>query len=327
MINRIFGYLLIFSVTGTVMAGNAANRSSEDPPDKIVRVFYVLPSDVDLDSAYIVGMENIMQESQKYYLDQCGFTFRLNNPIVETVKSSHPTSWFASVDDYATIIFHGKDEVNDAYPAVKADSRCQRWKTVDYVHAESPHCGGGAQPGWVGLPYHDAKGASIYPQEKARWCGGMCHELGHLWGLPDATHDDGTVMSADFYHWPVNCILNESQVTTIKNSSANEGFFVNEITRVTPDYTIRGKSNKNRDWSLCMSDGRLFVEYDRGNATHFTISIYDLSGKRAAMFPFSQLNRGGNSYVFDIGYLNSGTYICSLGKRGAASHIKVITKQ
>ncbi|MBN1307215.1 MAG: hypothetical protein JXA18_04820 [Chitinispirillaceae bacterium] len=303
---------------------SAAVAADEDPPDKIVRVFYVLPSDVSLDSAYIVGMENIMRESQNYYLDQCGFTFRLNNPIVEVVKSSHPTSWFASVDDYATIIFHGKDEVNEAFPAVKADSRCRRWKTVDYVHAESPHCGGGAQPGWVGLPRHDADGASIYPREKARWCGGMCHELGHLWGLPDATHDDGTVMSADFYHWPVNCILNESQVTTIKNSSANEGFWVTEITRMANGNYLSAKGR--REWNILLNEDRLRVEGNLPGVFPFTMCIHDLLGRQAALPTGNQFIGEGNTQAVNLPCLNSGTYICPLENSDRAARKGIVIK-
>jgi hypothetical protein len=35
-----------------------------------------------------------------------------------------------------------------------------------------------------------------------RWYGGMVHDLGHAFGLPDATSADGTPMSASFYNCP-----------------------------------------------------------------------------------------------------------------------------
>ncbi len=35
-----------------------------------------------------------------------------------------------------------------------------------------------------------------------RWYGGMVHELGHAFGLPDSSSTDGTPMSASFYNYP-----------------------------------------------------------------------------------------------------------------------------
>jgi hypothetical protein len=40
----------------------------------------------------------------------------------------------------------------------------------------------------------------------------MVHELGHAFGLPDATSTDGTCMSASLYSYP-NCIFNQTQKT------------------------------------------------------------------------------------------------------------------
>jgi hypothetical protein len=63
---------------------------------------------------------------------------------------------------------------------------------------------------------HDADGAAGYPANSGRWIGGMVHELGHAFGLPDATSDDGTCMSAALYNYP-NCTFTQSQKDSMLN--------------------------------------------------------------------------------------------------------------
>ena len=47
-----------------------------------------------------------------------------------------------------------------------------------------------------------------------RWYGGMVHELGHAFGLPDPSSTDGTPMSASFYDYP-NTHFSQSQKNQI----------------------------------------------------------------------------------------------------------------
>lgn len=301
--------------------GKAA-ASSVEPPDKTVRVFYVLPSDVAFDSAYPKGIGKVMIASQKWYFQKCGFTFRLNNPICEVLKSPQPRSWFASVDDYSTIIFHGLDEVNRVYPAIKADTRRARWKIVSYVDAESPRCGGGAVPGWVGLPKHDADGAKGYPKDTARWCGGMCHELGHLWGLPDASGDDGTIMSAALYIWP-NCTFPSNLVNSIKNNSANSGFWADEITGTIKDLYL---DMTPEQWVPMIHGNQLHVLLPEKESFITAIVLYDLSGKRAALFSPATLAGTSASYSFPLDRLTAGSYVCAVKKGNTVIANKIVEK-
>lgn len=70
--------------------------------------------------------------------------------------------------------------------------------------------GGGGAPGWVLLSGHDADGAAGVNGPLDRWYGGMVHELGHAFGLPDATSTDGTCMSASLYAYP-DCDFDQAQ--------------------------------------------------------------------------------------------------------------------
>ncbi|MEW9549072.1 hypothetical protein [Nonomuraea sp. NPDC050783] len=49
-----------------------------------------------------------------------------------------------------------------------------------------------------------------------RWYGGMVHEPGHAFGLPDAASTDGTCMSASFYGYP-SCTFDQTQKNGILN--------------------------------------------------------------------------------------------------------------
>jgi hypothetical protein len=66
------------------------------------------------------------------------------------------------------------------------------------------------------LSGHDADGAAGVNGPINRWYGGMVHELGHAFGLPDATSTDGTCMSASLYDYP-NCTFNQTQRSGILN--------------------------------------------------------------------------------------------------------------
>jgi hypothetical protein len=66
------------------------------------------------------------------------------------------------------------------------------------------------------LSGHDADGAAGLNGPMNRWYGGMVHELGHAFGLPDSSFTDGTPMSASFYNYP-NTHFNEQQKNAIRN--------------------------------------------------------------------------------------------------------------
>ena len=91
-------------------------------------------------------------------------------------------------------------ELLGSWPAVNPDSR---WLIVGEVSAEDiGEAGGGGSPGWLLLYRHDADGAAGMNGPMNRWYGGMVHELGHAFGLPDSSSTDGTPMSASFYGYP-----------------------------------------------------------------------------------------------------------------------------
>jgi hypothetical protein len=190
---------------------------TQDPPTRTVRVWLLRPSDVPYDQRYPDGIAAVMREAQRYYQQELGKTFRLNEPVVQVVTGEHVKSWYENTpngpDRYWWSVFNMQQELMRRFSIGAPDSR---WINVGEVIAEGPGAGGGGGNGWVILCQHDADGAAGINGPMNRWYGGMVHELGHAFGLPDSTSTDGTPMSASFYDYP-NTHFNQSQKNAILN--------------------------------------------------------------------------------------------------------------
>ena len=187
------------------------------PQQRTVRVYWLKPSDVAFDQRWPDGIANVMREAQRYYRQELGKTFTLNNQVVEVVNGDHVKSWYENTPNgderYWWSVFNMQQELMRKLSLRAPDSR---WINVGLISAEGPGAGGGGGGGWVILCQHDADGAAGVNGPMNRWYGGMVHELGHALGLPDSTSTDGTPMSASFYSYP-DTHFNQSQKTGILN--------------------------------------------------------------------------------------------------------------
>ncbi|MFI5889678.1 cellulose binding domain-containing protein [Actinoplanes sp. NPDC051513] len=187
------------------------------PALKTVRVFYLKPTDVAYDQRYPDGIAAVMREAQRYYKQELGKTFTLNNTVVEVVNGEHDRNWYITTncsgsDHYWCVVGNMHQELMRRFGISNPDSR---WLCVGEISAEETNqSGGGASPGWVVLSGHDADGAAGINGAMNRWYGGMVHELGHGFGLPDSTSTDGTPMSASFYSYP-NTHFSQAQKNAI----------------------------------------------------------------------------------------------------------------
>ena len=171
-----------------------------------MRVFWLKPTNVAFDQRYPDGIATVMREAQRYYRQELGKTFALNATVVETVNGEHDTNWYINTncdpggDRYWCVVANMQAELRRRFGLANPDSR---WLIVGEISAEDVgKSGGGASPGWVLLSGHDADGGAGLNGPMNRWYGGMVHELGHGFGLPDSTSTDGTPMSASFYSYP-----------------------------------------------------------------------------------------------------------------------------
>ncbi|GIH19181.1 cellulose-binding domain-containing protein [Rugosimonospora africana] len=187
------------------------------PPVRTVRVYWLKPSDVAYDQRWPDGIANVMREAQRYYRQELGKSFTLNSTVVEVVNGDHVKSWYENTpngsDRYWWAVFNMQQELLRKLSLHAPDSR---WINVGEISAEGQGAGGGGGGGWVILCEHDADGAAGVNGPMNRWYGGMVHELGHAFGLPDSSSTDGTPMSASFYDYP-NTHFSQAQKDQILN--------------------------------------------------------------------------------------------------------------
>ncbi|MER7280071.1 cellulose-binding domain-containing protein [Dactylosporangium sp. NPDC000244] len=193
------------------------STGSTGPALKTVRVFWLKPTDVAFDQRYPDGIASVMREAQRYYKQELGKTFTLNTTVVEVVNGEHNAQWYITTncntsDHYWCVVENMQAELTRRFGISNQDSR---WLCVGEISAEEAgKSGGGGGPGWVILSGHDADGAAGINGPMNRWYGGMVHELGHGFGLPDASSTDGTPMSASFYNYP-NTHFSQAQKNAI----------------------------------------------------------------------------------------------------------------
>ncbi|MET8147160.1 cellulose-binding domain-containing protein [Actinoplanes sp. NPDC049668] len=203
--------------TATPTTPPTSSPPTSTPPHRTVRAYWLRPTDVPYDQRYVDGIATVMREAQRYYRQELGKTFTLNNPVVEVVNGDHPRSWYENTPNgnecYWWVVFNMQQELLRKLSLRAPDSR---WINVGEISAEASCSGGGGGGGWVILSGHDADGAAGINGPMNRWYGGMVHELGHAFGLPDSTSTDGTPMSASFYSYP-NTHFSQAQKQGILN--------------------------------------------------------------------------------------------------------------
>ena len=195
------------------------------PAMKSVRVFWLRPTDVPFDQRYPDGIAAVVLEAQRFYQQELGRTFTVNDPVVQVVDGDHTANWYSTTpgsnpnDDYWWALENAQEEIQRKFDLRRPDSR---WKIIVEVSAVG---NGGGGSGWVGLTSHDADGAAgLRNEPMSRWYGGMIHEMGHMFGLPDSSSTDGTPMSASFYEYP-DCHFSDSQKNSMLDAGQNDGFF------------------------------------------------------------------------------------------------------
>jgi hypothetical protein len=75
----------------------AAALAEEDakPPSRKVRVIYLISSDRQEQPEYTKALEHAIRDLQTWYGKQLGGpTFRLNDPVVEVVKTTQKADWY-----------------------------------------------------------------------------------------------------------------------------------------------------------------------------------------------------------------------------------------
>ena len=171
---------------GVVSPSNEFEERLQAGSTPEVRVIYLVPSDRQPRSEAPIALANGIKHLQRWYSEQIpdGRTFKLHEPIVEIVQSSHETSWFfTNPASENPSLYLWSNSINEA----SARFFDPNYIYVIYVDVEAPGQSVGATSGVALLPQHDILGMSgqnAVEPSVCRWVGGLGHELGHALGLP-----------------------------------------------------------------------------------------------------------------------------------------------
>lgn len=136
---------------------------------------------------------NAIVHVQRWYRDRMGNgkTFRLNQPVVETLRLPHAESWYRQNEAGSDRKqWFWRNVLDDAFAVTggRFHDPVNRW--VLYIDSENePDQAVGGNAGVALLPRHDLLGLigqSVFAGELdvCRWVGGLGHELGHAFELP-----------------------------------------------------------------------------------------------------------------------------------------------
>ena len=191
-------WLCLLSLCTCATIGNAA---SNEPRSKTVRVVYLVSADRPVRQDFRDAVEKAAKDLQSWYAKQLGGpTFRLNEPVVEVVKSDKDAKWFYSHSN-------GKNKDNWGFRNGLAEARRLVGarhadpKYVWVIYSDGPGNKGRGGGGVAVLPEDDLLGLiGKHPTQKSvkRWIAGLGHELGHAFGLP---HPEDTKKHRDALMW------------------------------------------------------------------------------------------------------------------------------
>tara|TARA_R100000750_G_C2335507_1_gene91919 strand:+ start:288 stop:1241 length:954 start_codon:yes stop_codon:yes gene_type:complete len=178
-------------------------RAGDDdkPTIRRVRVIYLVSQDREENIEYTAAIEHAIRDLQKWYGRQLnGPTFRLNDPVVEVVKSDKDAEWFYGHPNGSLKDNWGFTNTLDEAKRL-LDAKLNDPKFVWVIYSDGPGNKGRGGSGVTCLPENDLLGlVGNHPTQKSklRWIAGLGHELGHAFGLP---HPEDTIMHANAIMW------------------------------------------------------------------------------------------------------------------------------
>ncbi|HVT57012.1 MAG TPA: hypothetical protein VHR45_01315 [Thermoanaerobaculia bacterium] len=231
--------LFLLSAAG----GNAAQGPDRADPGSglegvsqpTVHAIYLVPSDTAAKPAYAFAVRNAVLDLQSWYQRQMGgITFRLADPVVQTITLPHPAAFYATGDSLG----FWNSTLHDAFALTGGGFFDPSNVWLFYADAD-PACGQatGGTSGVALVPANDLRGLSgettkdgcggppgnQYPV--SRWIGGLGHEAGHAFNLPhppgcdtgQASCDSKALMWLGFYDYP-DTYLNAAEIDQLKHS-------------------------------------------------------------------------------------------------------------
>ncbi len=242
---------------------NTAFTQTEAPS---VRVIYLVSADREENPDYKAAIEMAIIDIQKWYRKQMkGRSFRLNEPIVEVLKSNQKAPWFTGesiegVNEGDWGIMHTLSEVKRLLPNETIPGN---YTWVLYSDGPGSSGRGGGQICY--LPEDDLLGLTgQHPTqpEIPRWIAGLGHEIGHAFGLPHPSdtekHANAIMWTGIYGKYPNETYLTPDDKATLEKSP----FFM----------TDKELNSSNPIWQTTYSyRGGSFVRYKTEGGDYYWI--------------------------------------------------------
>lgn len=224
-----------------------------------VRMIYLVPSDRPEQPHYQQTIASAIQDVRQWYGEQMADsrTFHLHAPVVETYRTVHTASWYATNNAAANPnLTFWNNVIGDAFALTGGNFNDPENRWIYYIDADPARgqLGGAGTSGVAVLPANDLRGLTGEPILQIngdeptgfgvnRWIGGLGHEVGHAFGLPHpaACEDndpntvcpDGALMWTGYATYP-NAFLLQSD----RDALARSPFFTLDGPTTPPADTV-----------------------------------------------------------------------------------------
>jgi hypothetical protein len=150
-----------------------------------LKVVYLVPSDVTPRPEFQQGAHRAIQAAQRWYFDELnqGVTFGLADPLMDTVRTRHPESWYRSAAGQANnreALWSAT--IHDAFALTGGSYDDPRYIWVYFLDADLP-----------GIPEQGTSGVALLlrgdilnltgDHPRCGTVGTIAHELGHAFGV------------------------------------------------------------------------------------------------------------------------------------------------
>lgn len=177
----------------------------------------MIPNDKVHNANYEQGISDAVLSLQEWFKEKTGgYTFKLNDPIVEVYYGQQSSSWYSETVNGEDSEFYYWQNV---YRELAEDGGIafpdSNYVWVIYCDTEGA---GGGNRGIAILPKEDMEGlVGNTNQPISRWIGGLGHEMGHAFGLPDIKAPDNALMWLGYIIYP-NAVFLSDEIETLKKS-------------------------------------------------------------------------------------------------------------
>ncbi len=223
----LFCFVLLIAIQSINAQKKAPTQVKKPLIDKSVRFVYLISKDRKHNPAYEKAIAMAAKDIQGWYKKQLGgFTFKLNEPIVEIAYSEKNADYFYSnpngEDKKAWGYNNTYVEAQKVIGAKKGDKNF-----IWVIYSDGPGDRGMGGSGVCIMPEDDLLGLTgkhVKQPDIKRWIGGLGHEGGHAFGLPhpdDTKKDNDAIMWSGIYEgkYPDICYLTPQDKENLSNSA------------------------------------------------------------------------------------------------------------